>query len=231
MYRQQFLDYLDRYDEVEPRDQSQVPQSTLRPTLETEWFRKPPTSNLSPNSSFSTFSQSSATFESSCERGQTRREGESYLSTPCVNREGFNLLKWWCTNQAFFPQLAQVAKDVLAVPITQVGVERVFNTARDVIGDRRHRLSAQTTRKIMILKDSICQGQSQEEELLPADEVDDLLELPAGSDFDSGNETEEDTRDELLVPPVILRALVAPARENSARVRRRPARFNDSVLL
>ena len=74
--------------------------------------------------------------------GPTHQEGESYLSTPCVKQvEEFNILEWWGANEASYPQLARVAKDILAIPISQVGVERVFNTARDVIGDQRHRLS------------------------------------------------------------------------------------------
>ncbi|EMD63973.1 hypothetical protein COCSADRAFT_50538, partial [Bipolaris sorokiniana ND90Pr] len=58
----------------------------------------------------------------------------------------------WRVNSSTYPHLAKVAKDILAVPIAQVGVERVFNIAKDTIGDRRHRLSAQTIQQIMVLK-------------------------------------------------------------------------------
>jgi hypothetical protein len=83
-------------------------------------------------------------------------EGEAYLSTPpVIPNESFTILGWWKAHEEDYPLLAQVAKDILAIPVAEVGVERVFNMAKDVIGDRRHRLAAKTIQQIMILKDSI----------------------------------------------------------------------------
>lgn len=81
-------------------------------------------------------------------------EGEDYLSTPIVRPSGdFDILKWWQQNKGHYPRLAQVAKDILSVPITGVGVERVFNVTKDIINDRRHRLNAETIRKLTIMRD------------------------------------------------------------------------------
>ncbi|EUC39511.1 hypothetical protein COCMIDRAFT_79173, partial [Bipolaris oryzae ATCC 44560] len=55
----------------------------------------------------------------------------------------------WSINSLTYPYLAKVAKDILTVPIAQVGVERVFNIAKDTIGDQRHRLNAQIIRQIL----------------------------------------------------------------------------------
>ena len=45
-----------------------------------------------------------------------------------------------------------MARDVLAVPISTVGVERLFNMARDIYHYRRSRLKADTISKLMIMK-------------------------------------------------------------------------------
>jgi hypothetical protein len=122
-------------------------------------------------------------------KGETYQEGESYLSTACViPGDSFNILDWWKANEGAYPRLAQVAKDILAIQIAQVGVERVFNVAKDIIGNRRHHLAARTIQQIMILKQTICQEVDQPttladtdiaEDLAPIDEVSDLFELPA----------------------------------------------------
>ena len=41
-------------------------------------------------------------------------------------------LLFWKDNQHRFPALAALARDVLSVPATGAGVERLFNTARDI---------------------------------------------------------------------------------------------------
>jgi hypothetical protein len=225
MYRQQFLEYLDRYDDIGSSSTTQVPHTPLQQSAEDEWFRRPAIAIYSTPSSFSTYSQSSAPPDSCEELTLTRQEGEAYLSTPCVRQiANFDLLDWWRVNATTYPRLASVARDILAVPITEVGVERVFNTARDIIGDRRHRLSAQTIRQIMILKDSIALEQRQEEDLPPTNEVDDLLELPACPSPEaeitearlSGSSTEEE-------------APVTPSRRQPRpRKRARPSRYCDN---
>ena len=48
-----------------------------------------------------------------------------------------NILEWWKVNAGRFPNLSQMARDILAVQRGSVGVERVFRMARDVIPYRR----------------------------------------------------------------------------------------------
>lgn len=144
----------------------------------------------------------------------TRMEGEDYLSTPPVRTEDddFDVLLWWQTNQTTFPRLAQVAKDILAIPVSQVGVERVFNTARDVIGDRRHRLSPQTIRQLVVLKHALLEDTLEDTKpQAEAADVTDLFELPAADltmyisednvdvdedEDEDGDEDESECRDE-----------------------------------
>jgi len=63
-----------------------------------------------------------------------------------------NILEWWKVNAGRFPNLARMAKDILAVQGGSVGVERVFSMARDVIPYRRSRLKSSTIRASMLVK-------------------------------------------------------------------------------
>ena len=69
-------------------------------------------------------------------------------------------LKWWKANAFDFPLMAQAARDYLPVPSAEVGVERLFSGARDVLGLRRHSMNAETMRWLVLLKgfyDNKCQ--------------------------------------------------------------------------
>lgn len=48
--------------------------------------------------------------------------------------------------------MAQAVRDYSPVPSAEVGVERLFSDARDVLGLRRHRMNAETMRRLMLLK-------------------------------------------------------------------------------
>jgi hypothetical protein len=62
------------------------------------------------------------------------------------------LFEWWRMNQDEFPRMAAAARDYLAIPASEVAVERLFNTGRDLLGLRRHSLSAETMRRLMLLR-------------------------------------------------------------------------------
>lgn len=57
---------------------------------------------------------------------------------------------FWKEHQHRFPALASLARDVLSIPATGAGVERLFNSARDVCHDRRGSLSPRTIRDLML---------------------------------------------------------------------------------
>ena len=52
-----------------------------------------------------------------------------------------------------FPRTAAAARDYLSIPASEVAVERLFNQGRDLSGLRGHSLSAETMRKLMLLRD------------------------------------------------------------------------------
>jgi hypothetical protein len=58
----------------------------------------------------------------------------------------------WKKIEPKYPTVARMAKDILSIPASGVGVERLFNTARDVCFYRRNRLNPTTIEMIMQLK-------------------------------------------------------------------------------
>jgi hypothetical protein len=75
----------------------------------------------------------------------------------------------------------------------------------------------------MILKDTISSEQCKEEDSLPQDEVDDLLELPACNELIDGVESDGDadsTDEEPLTPS---------GRQQRPRKRMKPWRYRDDV--
>jgi len=63
-----------------------------------------------------------------------------------------DILEYWKSKQHTFPGLAAMARDVLAVPATGVGVERLFNMARDICHYRRSHLKPESIRGSMMVK-------------------------------------------------------------------------------
>ena len=63
------------------------------------------------------------------------------------------LLNWWRANRSAYPRMAAAARDYLAIPASEVSVERLFNSGRDVIGVRRHAMIGETMRILMLLDD------------------------------------------------------------------------------
>jgi hypothetical protein len=63
------------------------------------------------------------------------------------------LCDWWRVHRKDFPRMAAAARDYLAIPASEVSVERLFNTGRDVLGVRRYSMKAETMRILMLLDD------------------------------------------------------------------------------
>ncbi|OQD78050.1 hypothetical protein PENSOL_c399G03724, partial [Penicillium solitum] len=72
-----------------------------------------------------------------------------YLEKP---RRKVDPLQFWKEYENEFPILSSVARDILSIPATGAGVERLFNSARDVCHYRRGRLSAKTVQDIMMFR-------------------------------------------------------------------------------
>jgi hypothetical protein len=54
-------------------------------------------------------------------------------------------------NKDEYPRMAAAARDYLAIPASEVPVERIFNIGRDILGIRRHSMNSETMRMLMLL--------------------------------------------------------------------------------
>jgi len=63
-----------------------------------------------------------------------------------------NILEWWMVNAGRFPNLARMARDILALQGGSVGVEWVFSIARDRSPYRRSRRESSTIRSGILVK-------------------------------------------------------------------------------
>ena len=59
-------------------------------------------------------------------------------------------LTFWKEHEQQFPVLASLARDILSIPATGAGVERLFNSARDICHYRRGSLHATTIQDLMM---------------------------------------------------------------------------------
>ena len=95
-----------------------------------------------------------------------------------------NIREWWKVNVGRFPNLAGMARDILAVQGGSVGVERVFSMARDVIPYRRLRLKSSTMRSSMLVKS--CENEELRRDLAGHDServAEKLEEMAAAEDY------------------------------------------------
>ena len=56
---------------------------------------------------------------------ELKTEVEKYLNTPCENvmLDKFDILKWWRANSFRFPIISLIARDVLAIQVSNVASE------------------------------------------------------------------------------------------------------------
>jgi hypothetical protein len=62
------------------------------------------------------------------------------------------MLAFWQSVKGVAPGLGQMVKDVLVMPISGVGVERVFSTARQICTYKRHCLNPKTLKMLVIVR-------------------------------------------------------------------------------
>lgn len=102
---------------------------------------------------------------------------DTYLDTPPVRYRG-NLtenqtewiLSWWNANKSQYKCMSLAAREILAIPASEVDCERLFSKGRDLLGVRRYAISGETMRIMMLLKGALnsLQGLIFEEEVKEA---------------------------------------------------------------
>ncbi|KAD1566675.1 hypothetical protein E3N88_42624 [Mikania micrantha] len=81
-------------------------------------------------------------------------EVDIYLSDGTEKREDtFDVLGWWKLNSMKFPTLSQIAKHVLAMPISTVASESAFSTGGRIIDKYRSSLTPKTAEALICVQD------------------------------------------------------------------------------
>ena len=65
----------------------------------------------------------------------------------------FEILSWWKTNSARYPVLSQVARDILAIPVSTVASEAAFSTGGRVLDRFRSSLSPKLVECLICTQD------------------------------------------------------------------------------
>lgn len=75
-----------------------------------------------------------------------------YFGHPRPASPDVDVLQWWKTNENVFPLLAQMARQILAVPASSSSSERMFSTAGQVLSDLRQNMTPGLTSKLVFIK-------------------------------------------------------------------------------
>ncbi|KAM3233281.1 zinc finger BED domain-containing protein RICESLEEPER 2-like [Capsicum annuum] len=69
--------------------------------------------------------------------------------------KNFNVLSWWKIHSPRFPILAEMARDVLSIPISSVASECAFSTGRRILDSFRSSLTLKLVQTLVCLQDCI----------------------------------------------------------------------------
>ena len=75
--------------------------------------------------------------------GSEKSEFDSYLEEKTLPGGGihdFDVLSWWKTNGIKYPIMSEIARDILAIPISTVASESSFSTRGRIVGPHQNRL-------------------------------------------------------------------------------------------
>ena len=82
------------------------------------------------------------------------RELDEYVDEANI-AEDKNPYQWWAANHTRFPNVADVARQYLAIPATSVDSERVFSRCGQVCSDRRSSLTPQHIEQLVFLSQNL----------------------------------------------------------------------------
>ncbi|KAJ9480686.1 hypothetical protein VN97_g12853 [Penicillium thymicola] len=132
------------------KDYTKEYRQSLQSLFEKYRLRTP--SNISPSDGISFPAKSALERilkDNSSQRSTSPYQDEltKYLQSATVNESA---QVFWRNHEREFPILASITRDVMSIPATGAGVERLFNSARDICHYRRGSLSPETIRDIML---------------------------------------------------------------------------------
>jgi hypothetical protein len=83
-----------------------------------------------------------------------KSELDLYLAEPVKNlNEKVDILDYWSKSAARYPQLARMARDILAIPVSSVASESAFSFSKKVITPNRSSLKSKTVEALKCLQD------------------------------------------------------------------------------
>lgn len=74
------------------------------------------------------------------------------MNQPPVKQDT-DILRYWSSKEYQFPTIARIARDHLAIPATSAASESVFSHGGDIVTEKRNRLGACNTRRLLCLRD------------------------------------------------------------------------------
>ena len=87
----------------------------------------------------------------------TKKELDKYLNEDPDddddNDDDFNILDWWKVNSHRFPIISQLARDVLAMPISTIASESAFSTGGCVLDAYRSSLTPKVAQALICAQD------------------------------------------------------------------------------
>ncbi|KAH0722255.1 hypothetical protein KY285_004859 [Solanum tuberosum] len=66
---------------------------------------------------------------------------EIYLKDDVVKINDFNILSWWKVSSSRYPIVAEIARDILSIPISTIASESAFSTGGQIVDSYRSSLS------------------------------------------------------------------------------------------
>ncbi len=81
-----------------------------------------------------------------------KTELDLYLADETRIDNNMNLISYWNLNKSLYPNLARIAKRVLAIPATNTAVERLFSHSGSTVTNRRTRLDADKINNLLFIK-------------------------------------------------------------------------------
>ncbi|GAB2286637.1 hypothetical protein Dimus_039784 [Dionaea muscipula] len=83
-----------------------------------------------------------------------KSEVDRYLEEPCEKVvENFDILNWWKVNSSKYKVLSEIARDVLAIPVSTVASESAFSTGGRVIDQFRSSLTPKLVESLICMQD------------------------------------------------------------------------------
>ncbi|KAL6911676.1 hypothetical protein ACP4OV_000481 [Aristida adscensionis] len=107
--------------------------------------------SLSSNSAISSASDYQEFVKARTGANPSKSDLKKYLEDPIEDlaANNFDILEWWKVNEAKYPAVAKMAKDILTIPITTVSSESSFSAGGRIVDDYRSSLLPSTVQALV----------------------------------------------------------------------------------